>query len=41
MIVSGIAGAALFFISLLVFSLLRGVLISVWNWHVSIGAKSW
>jgi hypothetical protein len=38
MIVSGIAVVILFF---LVFSLLRGVLISVWNWRLPIGAKSW
>jgi hypothetical protein len=41
MIVSGIAVVILFFIGLLVFSLLRGVLISVWNWRLPIGAKSW
>jgi hypothetical protein len=41
MIMSGIAGAIPFFIGLLVFSLLRGLLISVWNWRLPIGAKSW
>jgi hypothetical protein len=41
MLWSGIAGAVLFFIGLLVFSLLRGMLISVWNWRLPIGAKSW
>jgi hypothetical protein len=37
----GIAGAILFFIGLVVFSLLRGVLISAWNWRPSFGEKSW
>ena len=41
MIMGGVAGAILFFIGLLVFSLLRAVLISVWNWRLPIGAKSW
>jgi hypothetical protein len=41
MIVGGIAGACLFSLGLVVFSLLRRVLICVWNWRLSIGAKSW
>jgi hypothetical protein len=41
MLFSGIVGAILFFIGVLVFSLLRGVLISAWKWRMPIGTKSW
>ena len=40
-VLGGIAGAILFFFGLLLFSAVRGTLISVWNWRLPIGAKSW
>jgi hypothetical protein len=40
-IMGGIAGAILFFFSVVFFSLLHGLLISAWNWRPSFGEKSW
>jgi hypothetical protein len=40
MVLSGVAGAILFFVGLLVFSLLRGLLISAWNWRPRLGAQA-
>ncbi len=41
MFFAGLAGAALFFFGLVFFSLLHGLLVSAWNWRLSIGEKSW
>jgi hypothetical protein len=40
MVFAGVAGAILFFVGLLVFSLLRGLLISAWNWRPRLGAQA-
>ena len=39
MIFGGVAGAILLFVGLVVFSLLRGLLISAWHWRLPLGAK--
>ncbi len=40
MVLSGVAGAILFFVGLLAFSLLRGLLIAAWNWRPRLGAQA-
>ena len=40
MVFSGVAGAILFFVGLIVSSLLRGLLISAWNWRPRLGAQT-